>query len=664
MKHFIYTFLYVMFAFNQLQASIDRSEIKNLYPFIDLTTDANDLDFIKNQLIILRETSHLTENLFVLLENLEKNINTIPVQLWEKAVLDLQFINNLSIKKEIFKNKKDLYLNILIKKLLEKDFNFTSDELIKNKFQDESDYFNHLSALIKRGIAVSTDKFVVDNTGAFACSNNTTAIAANPTSGTILGVPANTVVMGATTQSVKVGINKTSPEITLDVNNTTFNTDIINATSTQGGKSSVIHLGTTSLANGRPQMLLDDGTLGRVQLINVAGSFFIASNSSTSSPLVDHLEIQNDGDIRGGSVIGSASAFEFLSTSSIYHFGYDGGAVQVGINKTTPATGAALDIKGTTSIHDGNLIVATTAGSQPTIFADTTNKRVAIGTVTFDTTNAVFQASKTIPGELVDFNIANPSTVDASGVRLLFVQSQSQALGRIIAQYVAAGVHANMTISAIRAGNYNDLIYLDGENTRVGINTTAPAAFTLEVAGNVGPDADNTRDLGSTALTWSELYITPSAGAGNTVVYDAVNKRIADSGASSRRYKENIKAIEDTSWIYKLEGIRFNYKNQKNINCYGWIAEDVELINPEILTYNSEGTVHGIRYQEVIPVIVEEMKKQKTTNDDQNLMITELSKEYLELKEEFNVLNEKYNNLKEELIKIKTLINLKANGEF
>ncbi|MHB8871689.1 MAG: hypothetical protein ACYC5G_04510, partial [Candidatus Doudnabacteria bacterium] len=42
----------------------------------------------------------------------------------------------------------------------------------------------------------------------------------------------------------------------------------------------------------------------------------------------------------------------------------------------------------------------------------------------------------------------------------------------------------------------------------VGIGTTTPTTFKLEVAGNIGPEADNTRDLGSAARRFANLYAT------------------------------------------------------------------------------------------------------------------------------------------------------------
>jgi hypothetical protein len=43
----------------------------------------------------------------------------------------------------------------------------------------------------------------------------------------------------------------------------------------------------------------------------------------------------------------------------------------------------------------------------------------------------------------------------------------------------------------------------------VGIGTTNPSTFKLEIAGNVGPTADDTYDLGSSTKRWRDLYLGP-----------------------------------------------------------------------------------------------------------------------------------------------------------
>jgi len=54
-------------------------------------------------------------------------------------------------------------------------------------------------------------------------------------------------------------------------------------------------------------------------------------------------------------------------------------------------------------------------------------------------------------------------------------------------------------------GKGTTLLFVDGSAAGVGINSTAPTG-TLDVGGNILPDADNTRDLGSASKRWANLY--------------------------------------------------------------------------------------------------------------------------------------------------------------
>ena len=54
-------------------------------------------------------------------------------------------------------------------------------------------------------------------------------------------------------------------------------------------------------------------------------------------------------------------------------------------------------------------------------------------------------------------------------------------------------------------GKGTTLLFVDGSAAGVGINSTAPTG-TLDVGGNILPDADNTRDLGSASKRWANIY--------------------------------------------------------------------------------------------------------------------------------------------------------------
>lgn len=49
-------------------------------------------------------------------------------------------------------------------------------------------------------------------------------------------------------------------------------------------------------------------------------------------------------------------------------------------------------------------------------------------------------------------------------------------------------------------------VYLSTSTNTVGIGTSTPSSFALQVAGNVGADADNTYNLGSSSKQWANIY--------------------------------------------------------------------------------------------------------------------------------------------------------------
>ena len=70
---------------------------------------------------------------------------------------------------------------------------------------------------------------------------------------------------------------------------------------------------------------------------------------------------------------------------------------------------------------------------------------------------------------------------------------------------------------ALRFNTFNGslverITVLSGGN--VGIGSTSPTSFKLEVAGNIGPDADNTRDLGSSSRYYANIYANNIVGSG------------------------------------------------------------------------------------------------------------------------------------------------------
>ena len=83
--------------------------------------------------------------------------------------------------------------------------------------------------------------------------------------------------------------------------------------------------------------------------------------------------------------------------------------------------------------------------------------------------------------------------------------------------------------------------------------------------------------------------------------------------SSSLRYKENIRPLEiDSSKILELEPKSFNLKEgvvSTTPGTFGYIAEEVEKVLPELVQYNKEGQPDALMYPLLAVLLIEEVKK-------------------------------------------------------
>ncbi|MBU1178046.1 tail fiber domain-containing protein [Patescibacteria group bacterium] len=131
---------------------------------------------------------------------------------------------------------------------------------------------------------------------------------------------------------------------------------------------------------------------------------------------------------------------------------------------------------------------------------------------------------------------------------------------------------------------------------------------------------------------------------------------LADGGASSIRLKDNVENLTfDTASVLDLQPVSFTYKESGEAGV-GLIAEDVEQIMPELVTYDEEGRVDGVRYRNIPLYLLQITKDQQTkievqesktitqenkntaqdkTIEEQKNKITELENEVSSLKSAF-----------------------------
>jgi hypothetical protein len=99
--------------------------------------------------------------------------------------------------------------------------------------------------------------------------------------------------------------------------------------------------------------------------------------------------------------------------------------------------------------------------------------------------------------------------------------------------------------------------------------------------------------------------------------------------ASSRRYKEEIKPMDKTSEaLLSLKPVTFRYKQEldpHHVQMFGLIAEDVENVNPDLVTRNKKGEVETVRYDAVNAMLLNEFLKEHSKVQEQQATITQLA---------------------------------------
>jgi hypothetical protein len=80
---------------------------------------------------------------------------------------------------------------------------------------------------------------------------------------------------------------------------------------------------------------------------------------------------------------------------------------------------------------------------------------------------------------------------------------------------------------------------------------------------------------------------------------------------SSIRFKDNIRTINDSlEKINQLRGVYFTWKNS-NKEDVGLLAEEVEKVLPQLVSYDFEGKPEAVAYERFIPLLIEAIKKQQ-----------------------------------------------------
>src|SRR4029077_12047320 len=99
----------------------------------------------------------------------------------------------------------------------------------------------------------------------------------------------------------------------------------------------------------------------------------------------------------------------------------------------------------------------------------------------------------------------------------------------------------------------------------------------------------------------------------------------------SRRFKHEIKPMEQSSEvIYRLNPVSFRYNAEIEPTgplAFGLIAEEVEHIDPDLVTRDKNGNAFSVRYDQVNAMLLNEFLKEHRTVQQQEATIARLEKQ-------------------------------------
>jgi hypothetical protein len=126
--------------------------------------------------------------------------------------------------------------------------------------------------------------------------------------------------------------------------------------------------------------------------------------------------------------------------------------------------------------------------------------------------------------------------------------------------------------------------------------------------------------INSSKVTGSAVYVTTTGRLGVL--------------ASSERFKTGIAPIGDgTEKLQRLRPVSFHLKAEpKGAVQYGLIAEEVAKVYPELVVRDDKGRIDGVRYDELAPMLLNEVQQQQSKNAVQDAEIRDLKQQMAELK--------------------------------
>ena len=336
----------------------------------------------------------------------------------------------------------------------------------------------------------------------------------------------------------------------------------------------------------------------------LTGSLFTSgSNISTGSLITSGSNITTGSFIVSGSNTLSGSFLQSGSTQ------ITGSTLLSGSLLLTGSSALALRVTGSTALTGSLFVSGTVSGSfigdgtGLTGVASPTGSYTGSFTGSFLSHTASFKNGATVSGSLLQSGSTQITGSTLLSGSLLLTGSSAAAL-RVSGSTSLTGslsVSGSTTLSGSVLIATSSIVQNNNLPAILSYNTSSGVvAYTT---GSLGGGGGGAFPFSGSAEITGSLSVTGSAFVTSL------------TETSALRFKENIEDMSDElSNVYKLRPVDFDWK-ENGEGDKGLIAEEVNLIYPEFVTLNTDGTMQGIKYSKLISVLIKSVQELKDEVD-------------------------------------------------
>jgi hypothetical protein len=283
-----------------------------------------------------------------------------------------------------------------------------------------------------------------------------------------------------------------------------------------------------------------------------------------------------------------------------FNTGVGTGALALNTADSNTATGAGALLLNTSGAEN------TAVGSNVLLYNDGGNSNTAVGA--FALHDNIDGNNNNAFGPVALFKNIHASFNTAIGAQALFFNDSSgNNIARFNTAVGASALNSNTdgdSNTAVGSGALSDNTSGNG-NTALGVGAGSAVTSADDVIA-IGTSGENVSNRCYIGQIWKQP-------GGSQAVYVNSDGRLG-AQVSSARFKDEIKPIEQASEvIYRLKPVSFRYKAEIEPTRpigFGLIAEEVEEINPDLVSRDMERKPLSVRYDQVNAMLLNEFLKE------------------------------------------------------